>query len=207
MNRILAMVGAMLLALAASTSEAVAQRPEQVVQTTAEAVIARVTGERESLRSDPQRLHALVDSMIVPHFDFPRMAQWVLGRHWREVDAQSKSRFIQEFKNLLVRTYATALLEYSHQNIVYHPGTPDANAKSVIVRTELEQPGTAPVPIVYRMHEKDGDWKVFDVAVDGVSLITTYRASFAEEIKKGGIGGLIDNLASRNADHTPTKGE
>lgn len=192
-------MGACLALALDAVALAATDTPEQVVRSTADAVIAKVTADRDALRADPKRLNALVDEMIVPRFDFPRMAQWVLGKYWRDADAAARGRFIEEFKNLLVRTYATALLEYSNQNITYFPVQATSDSRSVTVKTEIEQPGSVAVPILYRMHVKDGYWKVYDIAVDGVSLITTYRASFASEIRKSGIDGLIDNLAARNS--------
>jgi len=190
---------ALLVPAIVNVAAATPRAPDEVIKTTAEAVIARVSSDRDALRSDPRRLHSLVYEMIVPYFDFPRMAQWVLGKHWRQADGEQQVRFVEEFRNLLVRTYAHALLEYGNLTINYHPVEVTEADRMVTVRTDLEQPGTVPVPITYRMHVKDGEWKVFDVAVDGVSLITTYRASFAAEVRKNGVGGLIENLAARNA--------
>lgn len=195
MTRLPRLCCALVLALQAATAVAATETPEQVIKATAEAVIQRVSAERDALRSDPVRLHSMVDEMIVPHFDFRRMAQWVLGKHWREASAEVQGQFVDEFKNLLIRTYATALLEYGNQTIEYFPAQESGNA--VTLKTALAQPGTLPIPIVYRMHQKDGAWKVFDVSVDGVSLLTTYRASFSSEIRKNGIDALIADLASR----------
>ncbi|MGE0384873.1 MAG: phospholipid-binding protein MlaC [Gammaproteobacteria bacterium] len=172
--------------------------PEEIVKTTTESVLSRVSADQDALRADPRRLEALVDEMIVPYFDFRRMAQWVLGKYWREANPDAQARFVAEFRTMLIRTYATALLEYSHQKVNYYPNQIDPAANHGIVKTELAQPGGVPIPIDYRMHRKDGEWKVFDVAVDGVSLLTTYRSSFAAEIRKSGIEALIASLAARN---------
>jgi phospholipid transport system substrate-binding protein len=172
---------------------------QQLVKTTADRVIARIKVERDVLRADPIRLHGLVDELIVPHFDFVRMSQWVLGKHWRGANTEQKSRFVNEFRKLLIRTYATALLEYSDRKIRYLPVHKDSEAKTVTVKTEVEQPGNKTVPINYRMHVKGNSWKVYDVSVDGVSLVSTYRASFASEIRKSGLDGLINSLAAKNA--------
>jgi phospholipid transport system substrate-binding protein len=187
-------VGCSLLAAVAAATPS----PEEVVRSTTDDVIERVKVEREALRADPNRLRELVDETIVPHFDFPRMSQWVLGKYWNEAAQDAQAKFIEEFKRLLVRTYATALLEYSDQIITYYPAEASASGKMVTVKTEVGQSGATPIPIVYRMHVKDGNWKVFDVAVDGVSLVSTYRASFASEIRKGGLDTLIDTLTARN---------
>lgn len=190
--------GLMLLLLWCTAAGAASEEPQEVIKSTTDQVIDRIKADRESLREEPMRLRGIVDEYIAPHFDFPRMSQWVLGKYWREATDDSRERFIEEFKNLLVRTYASALLEYSEQQIVYHPVNAPGDARMVTVRTDIEQDNGAPIPIVYKMHNKDGDWKVFDVSVDGVSLISTYRASFASEIRKGGLDGLIATLAARN---------
>jgi len=161
-------------------------------------VLERINADRDYLSEEPMRLRGVVDEYIAPHFDFPRMSQWVLGKHWREASEDSQARFIDQFKNLLVRTYASALLEYSEQTISYHPVDVVEGVSVVTVRTDIVQTDAVPIPILYKMHNKDGDWKVFDVSVDGVSLISTYRASFASEIRKSGIDGLIATLQARN---------
>ena len=182
-----------------SAAPAVTGVPEDVIKATAESVLNRIKEDREGLGADPARLYQLVDEKVVPHFDFPRMSQWVLGKNWKGADLELKKRFILEFKNLLVRTYATALLEYSDQTITYFPVGNSDPAKLVTVKTEINQPGSVPTPITYKMHAKDGNWKVFDVSVDGVSLIATYRASFASEIRQNGLEALVNDLASRAA--------
>ncbi len=176
---------------------ATAASPEDVIRGTADEVINRIKSNRDELRGDPAKLHKLVNDVIFPHFDFPRMSQWVLGKHWKGSAPDVRARFLDQFKNLLVHTYATALLEYSVQTISYFPVNQEVGSQLVTVKTEMQQPGSTSVPISYKMHSKDGPWKVYDVAVDGVSLISTYRASFASEIRRNGIEALIKNLNER----------
>ena len=107
-------------------------------------------------------------------------------------------RSVDQFRKLLVRTYATALIEFSDQTISYPAAEPAAAANTATVKQEISQPGSASIPIIYRLHSKTGDWKVFDVSVDGVSLIKTYRASFAAAIKNDGLPALIQNLEAKN---------
>lgn len=177
---------------------AVARDAGELVKTTADKVIARVKKDKAALRAEPLKLHALVDELIIPHFDFMRMSQWVLGKHWRTADKDQQTQFVEEFKKLLVRTYATALLEYSDREIRYLPVHEEADGDTVTVKTEAVQSASTKVPINYRMHVKDDGWKVYDVSVDGVSLVSTYRNSFNSEIKKNGISGLIQDLAKKN---------
>ncbi len=176
-----------------------ARDAEVLVKETADTVIARVKSERDLLRRDSGRLHRLVDELIIPHFDFARMSQWVLGKHWRAANPAQRARFISEFRLLLIKTYATALLEYADREFRYYPARAIANTDILTIRSDIAQPGSGVIPISYRMHVQDNRWKVYDVSVDGVSLVATYRASFASEVRKSGIDGLITSLAAKNA--------
>lgn len=187
------------LGLVAPQALAATPTPLEVVQQTSSQVIERVKRDKEQLRADPMRLSALVDELVFPHFDFERMGRFVLGKNWNGASEDQRSRFVQEFRGLLTRTYATALLEYSDRAINYLPATAEPDGRQATVRSEIEQPGAQPVPLSYRMHLTDDGWKVYDVSVEGVSLISTYRSSFAQEVRQGGIQGLIDSLAARNA--------
>ncbi|MCK9529569.1 MAG: ABC transporter substrate-binding protein [Gammaproteobacteria bacterium] len=191
-----------LLALALAVAPAQAQDPQeaqQLVQQTAEKVLDRLQQDQERLKANPDLIYPLVEDIVLPHFDFARMSQWVLGKHWRAADAGQRERFTNEFRDLLVRTYAKALLEYTDQTIEYLPLLAGDNTDRVVVRTQIVQQGSAyPIPINYNMyHRKDG-WKVYDISVDGVSLVSNYRTSFASEIRTGGIDDLIAKLESRN---------
>jgi phospholipid transport system substrate-binding protein len=173
--------------------------PTDLVKTTTESVLARVRNDRDSLRTDPVRLHSLVDELIVPHFDFSRMSQWVLSKNWRTATDEQKTAFVNEFRNLLVRTYASALLEFSNHAIHYRPLRAPDDAKDVTVKTEVQQEGNQFVPITYRMFLKNNDWKVYDVAVDGISLLATYRSEFTALIQQKGMDGVIETLKAKNA--------
>ncbi len=167
---------------------------------TADRVLERIEGQQDAFRDDPQRLRSIVDEMIIPHFDFLRMAQWVMGKHWRKASKAQKGRITEQFKELLVRTYATALLEYSEQKIEYLPVKQSKGSKTVTVKTRMAQgQGVNIIPIDYSMRKRSDEWKVYDISVDGVSLISTYRASFSSIIRKNGIDGLIDSLVSKNS--------
>jgi phospholipid transport system substrate-binding protein len=186
-----------LSALIASASAA-SEVPANIVKNTTDQVIARIKNDRDALRKDPAKMFGLVSELIFPHFDFPVMAQLVLGSHWQEADEASRNAFIVHFRKLLVRTYATALLEFSDQAITYPEPESTATGRTTVVHQEIEQTGSEPVELGYRLHNTPGTWKVFDVSVDGVSLVKTYRASFASMIKDDGISGLIASLAAKN---------
>lgn len=187
-----------LLCFGSPPALATAHPAEDVVKATAEQVVARLKADRELLRQQPERIYDLVHELIIPHFDFPSMSKWVLGRSWPNATDEQRTRFVQEFQTLLIRTYAKALLEYSDQEIKYFPVSADPNSNLVVVRTEIKQSGAQTIPINYSMHVSGGEWKVVDVSINGVSLVSTYRGSFASEIRKSGMESLINKLAERN---------
>ena len=171
----------------------------ELVRSTSERVLERLRDQSESIKGHPERIYGLVNEMVLPHFDFERMARWVLGKNWRRADAAQQRRFVEEFRTLLVRTYATALNEYADTHIRYLPLHAPADADDVSVKTEAEVAGGLPVPVDYSLYRTDqGDWKVYDVAIDGLSLVTNYRSTFAGEIRSSGIEGLIEKLEARN---------
>jgi len=177
-----------------------AESPQELVISTAEKTIAKIKSQKELIKKNPEHLSALVNEYVVPRFDFERSARWVLGKYWRKATAAQRTQFVAEFRNLLVRTYATSLSEYSDQKINYLPFRDKADAEEVTVRSEVEQAGGFPIPINYRLHKKKGEWKVYDVVIDDISLVANYRTSFGREIRKTSIGDLIKRLAARNAE-------
>lgn len=190
-----------LIALLFAVGALAVAAPQEVVQSTTDNVLARVQAEKDQLRADPAKMYNLVSELIFPHFDFAIMSQWVLGDSWGTADEASREAFVLQFRKLLVRTYATALLEFSDQSITYPAAeAPAAGATTATVKQQISQPGSEVIPIVYRLHNKSGDWKVFDVSVDGVSLVKTYRASFGSVIQKDGLAGLIQSLDHKNQD-------
>jgi phospholipid transport system substrate-binding protein len=172
--------------------------PEQLIRQTSENVMAEISANMDIYKSDPQKLYKLVDELVLPHFNFAAMADLALGRYKDRISAKQKSMIITEFRQLLVRTYSSALVEYNDQELIYLPMDGTAAEGMVTVRTRYDQPGGFPIPIDYKMRLGDDGWKVFDVSVDEVSLVTNYRSSFARSIKRDGIDGLIKTLQARN---------
>jgi phospholipid transport system substrate-binding protein len=191
-----------LWAVTFNTALANTKSAEDVVKETADSVIARLTAERAEIEAHPEKLYSLINELVIPHFDFLSMSKWVLGRNWRSATEGQQQQFVSEFRTLLVRTYAKALLEYSNETIQYLPVENNPDSNIVVVKTEIHQPGSKPVPINYSMHISGGEWKVVDVVVDGISLIATYRGSFASEIRKSGMDALIAKLTERNTTAT-----
>ena len=175
--------------------------PLNIVQGTTDQVIGRVVSERDTLREEPAKMYSLVSELIFPHFDFPIMSQLVIREHWKSASEETRAAFVEQFRKLLVRTYSIALLEFSGQTITYpnNDGI-DLSGKTVLVNQEIQQSGSKSIKLGYRLHRGSGDWKVFDVSIDGVSLVKTYRASFSSMIENDGLGGLVGNLAEKNKD-------
>ncbi len=202
MKRFPGVSSALLLFIVSTGALAAASEPSDVVRTTTDNVLARIKNEKESLHADPGRMYKLVSELIFPHFDFAIMAKWVLGKHWSAADEDAREAFVEQFRKLLVGTYATALLNFSNQEITYPPIEQMGRANTALVKQQITQPGSATIPVIYRLHNKSGDWKVFDVSVDGVSLVKTYRASFGSIIKNSGLGGLLDSMISKNQQYS-----
>ncbi len=193
MNKILAFV----LLLIVLPAQAVSG-PEKLIRDTSDKVIAEIKKNAASYQSDPQRIYRLVNDVVLPHFDFTAMTELALGSYKDKVNDEQKPTIVNEFRQLLVRTYSSALLEYTNQVLIYLPMEGSEADGNVVVRTEIEQAGGFPIPINYSLRLGDDGWKVFDISVDDVSLVTNYRSSFARAIKKEGVDGLIKTLQSRN---------
>lgn len=186
--------------LLAINANAVMQEPEEVIKETVDGVLERLAEEKEQLDAHPERIFDLIQELVIPHFDFSSMSKWVLGKtNWLDASPEQREVFVDQFRTLLVRTYAKALLEYSEEKVQYNESTKTPESNLVTVKTEVQQPGEgASIPINYRMHITGGRWKVVDVAVDGISLVRSYRGSFASEIKANGLQSLIGKLTEKN---------
>ena len=182
-----------------TTNSAVPREPEDVVITTVDNVIARVNAERELLEAQPEKIYEVINELIIPNFDFLNMSKWVLGRYWGKASEEQRNVFADEFKTLLVRTYAKALLGFSDEKINYLETKTGSRPNIVLVKTEIKSnTNPKPTPVNYTMHISDGDWKVVNVAFEGVSLVETYRKSFASEIRNNGLASLIQKLTDKN---------
>ncbi len=185
---------------AGSPQAADPQEALRMVRDTAQRVIGILQARREELAADPALLNAMVEHEILPYFDFVRMSRLVLGKYWRRASREERRQFVTEFRQMLVHSYASSMLKYSQEKITYLPLRATPGAREVTVRSEVELPGMEPVGVEYSLHFRNGQWKVYDVAIDGVSLVVNYRTSFAQEIRRsGGLAGLIEKLRRRNA--------
>jgi phospholipid transport system substrate-binding protein len=171
--------------------------PQELVRETSSRMLAALHGEQEAIAQNPDHLYELVSIIVLPYFDFERMSMWVLGKNWRRATPEQRVRFVEQFRRLLVRTYGSALSEYADEEIIYLPYADDGRDDRAIVRTEIEQAGST-IPISYSMYKRSDGWKVYDVVISGVSLVTNYRSTFGTIIRDKGMDSLIQQLSERN---------
>ncbi|VAW96830.1 Uncharacterized ABC transporter, auxiliary component YrbC [hydrothermal vent metagenome] len=175
-----------------------ADEPQALVKSTTEKMFAKLKAEKQNLDKNPQLVYGLVSDIVLPHFDFITMSKWVLGKNWRSASRAQKIGFIKAFRELMVRTYSVALLEYTDSKIKYKPLRDDVSKGDVTVKTQVEMESGSPVAINYSLHKKKKGWKVYDISVEGVSLIANYRTTFASEVKQKGLDALIARLQKHN---------
>jgi phospholipid transport system substrate-binding protein len=162
--------------------------------------LLEIVREEPGVVGDKNRLRAITDDIVLPHIDFETLSRWVLGKHWRSASTQQRERFMEQYRELLRTVYLQALAGYKNQTIHFLPLPKVQEGGDVVVSAQVEQQGGAPpVPVQFRMHQKQGRWMIFDVIVEGVSLVATYRTSFSEEIRQHGMDGLLARLEERNS--------
>jgi phospholipid transport system substrate-binding protein len=175
------------------------QDPLALVMETADTVLKEVVAHKAELNKDSSGIYVLVSNTILPHFDFNKMTQSAMGKYWGRASETQKASITQQFQQLLVRTYGVALLNYSGQEIVYLPLRTTDDANLVTVQTRVKEANGGPeIPVDYRLEFNDNAWKVYDVVIDGISLVSNYRTSFSGEIRRAGIDGLIEQLMLQN---------
>jgi phospholipid transport system substrate-binding protein len=173
--------------------------PDALVKSVAEDVLRIVRQDKQLREGDTSRMAQLIEEKIVPHFDFERMTRLAVGRNWREATPEQRKTLVDEFRTLLVRSYSAAYSTYNHIVVEVRPLKVQPDEEDVQVKSQIKLPGGAPpVNVDYSMVKNSDAWKVYDVSVDGVSLVTTYRSTFADEVRKGGIDGLIKSLKDLN---------
>jgi phospholipid transport system substrate-binding protein len=172
--------------------------PDALIKETSQDVLEIIKKDKDIQAGNKQKIYALVDAKVLPHFDFKRMTQLAVGKSWRQATSAQQDELVKEFRTLLVRTYSTSLSAYKKQTIDYKPLRMEPGDTDVTVRTVVNQPGGQPIPIDYGLLKTADGWKVYDVVVDNISLVTNYRGSFSSEIRKSGIDGLIRTLVEKN---------
>jgi len=192
----LAFAFAWLFAVPSAHSQEVA--PDVLVKGLSSEVIAEVRRDKTIQAGDGAKIAALIETKIVPHFDLRRITQLAVGQGWRRATPEQQERLMQEFKTLLVRTYSGALASYRDQEIEFRPLRAAAGDTEVTVKSLIRQKGAEPIAVEYDLARVGAQWKIFDVRLGGISLVATYRSSFAEEVRNNGVDGLIGLLERKN---------
>ncbi len=174
------------------------EAPDAMVKRVSQDMLATIKADPLIQAGNEARIREVIEAKLLPNFDFARMTALAMGRHWRAATPEQQKRLTDEFKTLLVRTYSGALNQYRNETIDYRPLRSNPADTEVTVRTQVMKPGGSPVQIDYSLEKKADTWKAYDVVVGGVSLVTNYRDEFSEQIRTGGIDGLIKTLAERN---------
>ncbi len=174
-------------------------KPDELIKNVAQEVLSIVKQDNEIKGGNTKKTVAMIDAKILPNFDFERMTRLAVGMPWRNATAEQKKTLVAEFRHLLVRTYANVFTKFDNQTLQVEPLHIPLGADTVNVKTHILKPGAKPIDVDYEMEKTPDGWKVFDLTVEGVSLITNYRGTFSEQAANGGINGLIKTLTDKNA--------
>jgi phospholipid transport system substrate-binding protein len=174
--------------------------PDVLVKTVTDEVLDIIRKDKDIKAGSTKRAIELVEQKVLPHFNFTRMTALAVGKDWRQATPEQQKALTEEFRDLLVRTYSNALTAYKNETVDYKPFKMKPDETDVTVRTQIHQPGARqPITLDYSLEKNGSAWKVYDVVVAGVSLVTNYRSSFATEVRNGGIDGLIKTLKAKNS--------
>lgn len=195
MKRLFAVLAGLLSVSLASAQD---MAPDVLVRTVSNDVLEIVRKDKDIQSGNVRKAVELAEVKVLPHFDFVHMTRLAVGKAWRTTTPEQQKSLVDEFRTLLVRTYSKAFVEYRNQAIEFKPFKMQPGETDVLVRTVVNQSGGKPVQIDYNLEKTDQGWKVYDIAVAGVSLVTNYRSSFTQEVSAGGIDGLIASLRAKN---------
>jgi phospholipid transport system substrate-binding protein len=196
MKSLFAFFSGLLIAMSAMAQEVA---PDALIKSVTNEVLDIVRKDKDIQSGNTKKAIELVEVKVLPHFNFTRMTQLALARDWRQANAAQQKTLTDEFRHLLVRTYSKALTEYKNQTIDFKPFASKAGETDVRVRTEIKQSGAGKnIELDYFLEKSAGGWKVYDIEVGGISLVTNYRDSFAAEVRNNGIDGLIKSLQAKN---------
>lgn len=190
------MVAGLLCMVGVAQAETVA--PDALIKTTVQDVLGIVKQDKDIQAGNQKKILELVDAKVLPHFDFTRMTQLAVGKHWRTATPEQKKALTTEFRNMLVRTYTKAFSEYRNQTVEVLPFKMAADATEATVKTTINKPGAQPIPVDYEMKKGADGWKAFDIVISGVSMVMSYRGTFDTEVQQNGIDGLVKMLSDKN---------
>jgi phospholipid transport system substrate-binding protein len=174
------------------------EAPDALVKRTAEDVLVIVKTDQAIQAGDQEKLFALAEEKILPNFSIDKVSRMVLGKNWTKATPDQKTAFQKEFRTLLLRTYATALSKYKNQTIEYAPLRMAEGSSTASVKTSILQQGGQPIAVNYTLEKQADAWKVYDIVIEGVSLVTNYRGQFSQEVRQNGLDSLIKKLADKN---------
>ena len=198
MKRIAIWTLALLVVASAAWARPVGKDAAELVKQTTDQMLNALRNQQDTIRNHPEKVYDLVSEIVLPHFDFESMSRSVLGKYWNRAGPEQRQRFTEEFRNLLVRTYASSLADYSGEEVNFLPLRPSGRNDEVVVRTEIQQKAGFPIPVDYELKYQEQAWKVVGLTIDGLNLVLNYRTSFGNEIRQKGLDATIDNLAARN---------
>jgi phospholipid transport system substrate-binding protein len=175
--------------------------PRALIEKTTGEFLQAVANNREGIRDDPDLAQQLVDEIVTPHIDVDTTGRYMLGKHWSKGTPEQRDRFLFELRKMLVRSYANALAEYrAGDQINYISERVSEDGNMAVVRVQIPRPKTnQPADVAYRLHKAEGEWKVFDVTIEGVSMVTTYRSTFRVKLDRQGLESVIEELAALNS--------
>lgn len=207
MKRIISLWLGAVLAIFSIQARADVPDPDALIKDTVRDVLTIVKQDKDIREGNQKKILELVDAKVLPHFNFTRMTQLAVGKHWRSASPEQKQALVTEFRNLLVRTYTKAFTVYRDQTVEVKPFKLAANATEVTVKTLILKPGEPDIPVNYDMEKTADGWKAFDLTIEGVSLVSNYRSTFSDQIQQSGIDGLIKTLVEKNqaAANTPLR--
>ena len=185
--------------LTSNASAADLLEPQKVIEDASAQLKLRM--QDPGFTKDFRKITEFVQSVLYPRADFDLISSLVLGKLWKDASDSEKAEFKKEFQTLLIRTYSRAFVEFKEWSVRFLPINPEEDQRKVMVKTEVLQPGLQPIAVNYRMLHKNGEWKVYDIMIEGVSLVTNYRTSFKNEVERtGSLQEVIDQLAKRNSE-------
>ncbi|HSS63017.1 MAG TPA: ABC transporter substrate-binding protein [Gammaproteobacteria bacterium] len=194
------LVALLLFARMAAAEAGLVMGPRALIEQTTGEFLQAVANNREGILKDPDLAHRLVDEIVTPHIDVDATGRYMLGKHWRKGTPEQRDRFLYELRKMLVRSYANALAEYkAGDQINYISERVNDDGTLAVVRVQIPRPRTnQPADVAYRLHKTSGEWKVFDVTIEGVSMVTTYRSTFRVKLDRQGLDSVIEELAALN---------
>jgi len=193
----------LLVGNAAAAEAGVDQGPKRLIEETTGEFLKAVDQNRDAIRKDPDFAHQLVDEIVTPHIDVDATGRYMLGKHWRRGTPDQRDRFLFELRKMLVRSYANALAEYkAGDQINFISERVNQDGTLAVVRVQIPRPRNSQlVDVSYRLHKSNGEWKVFDVTIEGVSMVTTYRSTFRTKLDRQGLESVIEELTALNNRH------